>query len=66
MKQIEDGLYELHAKSRAQKEVEQPKDDVDDVAIAEQPMPIKPAFARVDRVDVGSPAHQAVGIKRIN
>ena len=60
IKQIEAGLYELHAKARAERQVGQSGDD-ESVMDTEQGHTHE-AFVQVDRVDVGSPANQAVCI----
>ena len=57
MKQIEQGLYEVHAQIRDQK-----KDEPVAMETASSAKVTRSAFARVDKVDGGSPASVAVSL----
>lgn len=59
MKEIETELYKLHEQLRLQCEQQQPM-DIDENQAAANQKPVLVPFARVDRVDAGSPSEKAV------
>lgn len=58
MKEIETELYKLHEQLRLQCEQQQPM-DIDENQAAANQKPVLVPFARVDRVDAGSPSEKA-------